>query len=97
MDLLVEDAELVADAVADRGALQCGQRVQIAGGEAAEAAVAEAGFLLARQHFLEADAELLECGAGRLLDSEIQQVAAELRAHQELGRQVAGDLAAEVE
>ena len=46
-DLLLEDAELVADAVAERGHLQRRQRVEEAGREAPEAAVAEAGLVLA--------------------------------------------------
>ena len=45
-DLLVEDAELVADAVADRRDLERRERVHVAGGEPAEAAVAEARLLL---------------------------------------------------
>ena len=45
-DVLVEDAELVAQAVADRGDVERGERVHVARGEAPEAAVAEAGLLL---------------------------------------------------
>ena len=41
VDLLVEDAELVANAVADSRALKGGQRVQVTGGEPAETAVTQ--------------------------------------------------------
>ncbi len=41
-DLLLEDAELVADAVADGRDLECRHRIEEARGETAEAAVAEA-------------------------------------------------------
>ena len=47
-DLLVEDAELVAEAVADRRHLKRRKRVEVAGGKAAEAAVPEPWFLLDR-------------------------------------------------
>ncbi len=97
MDLLVEDAELVADAVTDGRALEGGQRVEITRGEPAKAAVAQPRFLLAGQHLVEVQADDFESGAGRLLDPEVQQVAAELGAHQELGREIARDLPAEVE
>ena len=97
VDLLVEDAELVADAVADRRALERGQRVEVAGGEPAEAAVAEPRLLLAGQHSSRSWPSAASAARGRVLDAEVEQVVAELRAHQELGRQVAGHLAAEVE
>ena len=45
-DVLIEDAELVAQAVADRRDVERRERVHVAGGEPAEAAVAEAGLLL---------------------------------------------------
>ena len=57
-DLLLEDAELVADAVADRRDLQRRQRIEEAGGEAAEAAVAEAGLVFVREQLVEVEADL---------------------------------------
>ena len=47
LDLLLEDAEVVADAVADGGQLQRGQRVHEAGRQPPQAAVAEARIALA--------------------------------------------------
>ena len=44
-DRLIEDAELVADAVPDGGHIQRGQRVHVAGGQPSEPAISEAWFL----------------------------------------------------
>jgi hypothetical protein len=96
VDLLVEDAEFVADPVADRRTLEGGQRVEIARGEPAEAAVAQSRFLFASQDLVEVLAHRRQRGLGRPLQAEIQQVVAQLRAHQEFGGQVAGHLAAEI-
>ena len=52
-DRLVEDAELVADAVSDGGHAQRGERIHVARGQPAEAAVAEAGLFLLLEHVLE--------------------------------------------
>ena len=96
-DLLVEDAELVADAVADRRTLQRRQRIEIAGGEPSETAVAQARFLLARQNDVEILPELGHRGARRLLEIEVDQVVAQVRSHQEFRREIAGDLRPGVE
>ena len=56
-NLLIEDAELVADAVADRRNLERRQRVEEAGGQPAEAAVAEARLLLLRDQLVEIQPE----------------------------------------
>ena len=97
MDLLVEDAEFVADAVADRRTLEGGQRVQVARGEPAEAAVAQSRFLLARQDLVEILTHRRQRGLCRPLHAKVQQVVAQLRTHQEFGRQVAGHLTAEIQ
>ena len=57
LDGLVEDAELVADAVADGGHFERGQRIQVARGQPAQAAVAQAGFLLLLDQVVEVQAE----------------------------------------
>jgi hypothetical protein len=85
VNLLVENAEFVADAVADRGTFEGGQRVQVARGEPAEAPVAQAWFHLARQHLVEILTHGGQRGLGRVLHAQVQQVVAQLRAHQELG------------
>jgi hypothetical protein len=55
LDPLLEDAVLVADAVADRGQLQRGERVHEARGEPAEAAVAEPGIAFGLDHLVDVD------------------------------------------
>ena len=42
LDVLLEDPEIVAQAIADRGKIQSGNRIQKTCGEPAEAAIAEA-------------------------------------------------------
>ena len=88
-DRLVEDAVLVADAVADRGDLEGRERVEVARGEAAEAPVAEPRLLLLRDHLVEAAVHLGERLPHLLLDAQVQQVVREVRPEQELGREVA--------
>ncbi len=56
-DLLLEQAELVVDAVAVTGHAERGQRFQKAGGQTSQAAVAESGIGFAVENVVEADAE----------------------------------------
>src|SRR6516225_5997750 len=87
-NLLIEDAEFIADPVTDGGELERCERVHVAGSEAPEAAVAEARFLFQCEQLVEI---LIEGGHGRTRvrgDVEAQQVVAQLRAHQELCREV---------
>jgi len=88
-DDLGEDAEFVADAVADRRDLESRERIHEAGREPPEAAVAEPRFLLVRDQRVEVDAQPGERPARDLLDAEVEQVVAEERAGQVLGREVA--------
>ena len=87
-DLLIEDPELVADAVADGRDAQRRERVHVAGGETPETSVAEAGLLLPFDERLEIEPELSHCGARVVLQAEVEEVVAELGPDQELGRQV---------
>jgi hypothetical protein len=57
--LLVENAVLVADPVSQGGNLQGCQKVEVAGGEPVEAAVAEPGFGFLGKHRLQLQAEFL--------------------------------------
>ena len=91
-DVLIEDAELVADAVAQGGDLERGHRVEEAGGEPPQAAVAQARFLLLPEQFREVEPELGDRLLDLRVDAEIDQVVAQVRAEQELGGEV-GDRA----
>ena len=59
LDGLVEDAELVTDAVADGRHFERGQRIQVTRGEPAQAAVAEPGLLLLLDQVVEVQAQFL--------------------------------------
>jgi hypothetical protein len=87
-DVLIEDAELVAEAVTDRGEIERGERIHVASREAPETAVAEPRFFLVLDQIGEVDTLRGERGLRRLLESEREQARAELRADQVLGRQV---------
>src|SRR5207253_1409674 len=84
-DRLVEDAELVADAVADRRYAEGGQRIHVAGGEAAQAAVAEAGLLLVLQQRVEILTDAAEGLLRGVPQPEADEAVAEMGTGQELG------------
>ena len=69
-DGLIEDAELVADAEAHRGDLQGGQGIEIAGGEAAQTAVAETRFFLFIEDGVQVEFQVGHGGAGLLFEAE---------------------------
>ena len=87
-DLLVENAEFVADAVAHGGDFESRQGIDEACRQSSEAAVAESGFFFLVQQFLEIQSELGHAFLDPVEDAEIDEVVAEVRAHQELGRQI---------
>jgi hypothetical protein len=89
-DLLAEDAELVADAVADGRQLEGGHRLLETGRQPAQAAIAQAGFRLLRQHLLEGEAEGLAGGRGLLPQPEAHQVVLQVGPQQEFRRHVGG-------
>ncbi len=84
----MEDAELVPYAVTERGNLQSRHGVEKARGQAAEAAVSQAGLVLTREHPVEIEAELGHGLTHLLIDSEVHQVVAEMGSHQEFGREI---------
>jgi hypothetical protein len=87
-DLLVEESELVSDAIADCGYLERGERVQVAGGQPSQSAVAQARLLFLLEQRSEVQAELRHGLPCRLLDPEVREAVAEVRPREELGRQV---------
>ena len=86
--LLAEQAELIADGAAHGGQLQRGQGVQIAGGQAAQAAVAQAGLRLLFKYDGAVDAQLVQGLHVVFLVDEVDHVVVQRAAHQELGAEV---------
>ncbi len=84
-DLLIEDAELVTQSIADRRDLQSCERVEIAGGEASETAVTEAGFFLELFERIQVLPERPHGLARRGLDAEIDQIVRQLWPDEKFG------------
>ena len=87
-DLLVEDAEFVADAVADGRHFESRQGIDEAGRQAPEAAVAESGLLLLLQQFVEVESQFGHAFLDLVEDAEIDEIVAQMRPHQEFGGQI---------
>ena len=79
---LIEDAEFVADAVADGRHFDRRQRIHVTRRKPPEAAVAQTGLFLLRQDLVEIVAEPCAGPRGRFGDAEIEQVVTEMRAGQ---------------
>ena len=86
---LVEDAELVADAVADGWDLQRRKRVHVAGGQPPEPSVAQARLFLLIEQRVEVALQLLHGLTGLVEHTKVQEVVAEVRAQEELSGEVA--------
>ncbi len=93
-DALREHAVLVADAVAEGGQAERGHRVEEAGRQPAEAAVAEGGVGLVLLDVLELVRLQRQRGGGLALQVQRGQRIAQRASHQELHRQVAHAAAA---
>ena len=87
-DLLLEDAQLVADRVAAGGDLQGGQAVQVAGGQTAQTAVAQARVGLHIEDVGGFEAHLLNGLPHGLEHAQVIGVLHQRAAHQELQRHV---------
>ena len=81
--LLAEDAQLIADGVARGGDVERGHGIQIAGGEAAEAAVAEARVGLDLENIRRAEAQLADRLAQHAAHAEVVGVLFQAAAQQE--------------
>ena len=90
-NLLIEDAVLIADAVADGGNVEGGEGIHEAGGKTAEAAIAEAGFGFLLDERFEIEAELAHGLFGFFVDAEVDEVVGQMRTGEELGREIADD------
>ena len=93
-DLLLEDAELIADREAGGRVAETGQGVEIAGGQPSETAVAEAGVGVEGVELLDVDVQGLEGFGEDLFHAEIVEIVAQARADQEFHRHVVDLLAA---
>ena len=83
-DQLIEDPELVADAVANGWHFQAGQRFHVASGQAPQTAIAEAWFFLHLTDVVQRGAvKAMQGFSCLLLDAQHQQVVTQLRANQE--------------
>ena len=91
-DLLVEDAEFIADSVADGGNPERGQGIEETGRQPPEAAVAEPRLLLVVEEGFQVETEL----GDRLLhlpgDAEVEQGVPQVGAGEEFGGEVGDDL-----
>ena len=83
-DLLLENAQLIADGVAGGGNVQGGHAVQIAGGQAAQAAVAKARVRLHVEDIRGGEAQLLHRLGQLGQNAQVVCVFHEAAAHQEL-------------
>ena len=92
MNQLAENAVFIAQTVADGGVLQGRQGIDEAGGEAAEAAVAETGVRLLLDQYLEVPALLLHRLPHDRVRREIHDVVAKRPAEQKFHRQVVNAL-----
>ena len=93
VEALLEQAVLVAQAVAQTGAAQCGHGLHVAGRQPAQPAVAEGGVRLIVGEFGEAEAQLVECLFGDVAQPEIDRGVLEEPADEELHGQVVDALA----
>jgi hypothetical protein len=75
---LIEDTELVPDTVSERRIAKRSQRIEVAGGQPAESAVAEPRLFLEPHELLQIQTEFCHRLACVLGDPEVEQIAAEM-------------------
>ena len=92
VDPLFEHAEVVADAVADRGELQGCQGVHEAGGQPPQAAVAQARITFALQNLSQVEAVIGRQRHRRIVEVHVHQAQTQAAPGQELRRQIADPL-----
>ena len=97
IELLLEDAVLVLNAITECRHAQRGERIDEAGGQTAEATVAEARLVLGVDDVLHGEAEFLDRGVELLGQTGVEQRVAQLLAHQEFCGQVADCLGVAVD
>ena len=87
-DALAEQAVLIADGAAHGGQVQRGERIHEAGGQAAQAAVAQRGLGLLAQHVLHLDAQVVKRGLIVGGGAQVEHVVVQPAAGQKLDGQV---------
>ena len=87
-DLLLEDAVLVQDGVAGAADIGGGHAVQIAGSQAAQAAVAQTCIRLFLKNAVQIDVGVSQCLLGNLVQTQIEQAHLQAAAHQKLHAEV---------
>jgi hypothetical protein len=88
-NLLVEDAVLIANAVADRRNVQRGQRIHEARGQPPQSAVAQPRLLFLLDQHIQIDPQLPHRLLGLVVDPQVDQVVGQMRPGQKLRRKVA--------
>ena len=97
VEFLLEDAVLVLDAVTESGHAERGEGVDEAGGETAQATVAERGLIFGVDDVLRLESEAFHSLIELVEHAGVEQRVAQLLADQELGAQVADGLGAAVD
>ena len=92
LDDLLEDPELIPDAIAHRRYVESGQRVQQAGGQPAQAPVAQSRLHVQGVHIRRRTADTGKRLAGKVGGPAVHRVLAELAAQHVLRRQVVDEL-----
>ena len=88
LELLLENAELITDGIARGLEAEGRHAVHVAGGETAEAAVAEARVRLRFKNIHGAAAHILQRAGERFADAEVEGVLHQAAAHEELHRHI---------
>ena len=87
-DLLLEDAQLIADGIAGGRDLQSGHGVQVAGGQTTQTAIAQAGVWLGLEQVSGGKAQILQHLGQGVQQPQIIGVLLQRAAHQEFQREV---------
>ena len=92
-DALAEQAVFITDGAAHGGQAERGQAVQEAGGQTAQAAVAQTGFGLFLQHGAQVHAQLLQGLTVRVVGAQVEHVAVQAAARQKFDGKIIEPLA----
>src|SRR5215472_3324308 len=90
-NFLVKNPEFISDAVADRRNTQRSQRVQVAGGEAAQSTVSQSGLFFLGNDFVQVETQFFRSLRDRFLYLEVENIISKMWAYQKLGGEVGHD------